>query len=78
MAAETPSNLYQFTVKDAEKKEVPLSFYEGKVLLIVNTASQCGFTPQYNELQDLYSKYQDQDFAVLAFPCNQFGSQEPG
>ncbi len=55
-----------------------LSKYKGKVLLVVNTASQCGFTPQYKGLQELYAKYKDRGFAVLAFPCDQFGHQEPG
>ena len=72
------SDLYGFSVKDASEKEVSLSNYEGKVLLIVNTASKCGFTPQYGELEELYKKYQSEGFEVLAFPCNQFGSQEPG
>jgi glutathione peroxidase len=56
----------------------PLADYQGKVLLIVNTASKCGFTPQYEELEQLYRDYKDRGFEVLAFPCNQFGAQEPG
>lgn len=71
-------NIYDFTVKDNMGEEVSLSEYKGKVLLVVNTASKCGFTPQYEELQKLYDKYKDKDFVVLAFPCNQFGGQEPG
>ena len=58
--------------------EVPLEQYRGKVLLIANTASQCGFTPQYDSLQKLYTRFQSRGFEVLAFPCNQFGKQEPG
>lgn len=70
--------LYDFIVKDAEGNQVPLKNYEGKVLLIVNTATGCGFTPQYEGLQDLYEKYQKQGFEILDFPCNQFGNQAPG
>ncbi|MCP5455312.1 MAG: glutathione peroxidase [Thermotogae bacterium] len=55
-----------------------MSDYEGKVILVVNTASKCGFTPQYDDLEKLYEKYKDQGFEILAFPCNQFGNQEPG
>ncbi|WP_066653575.1 MULTISPECIES: glutathione peroxidase [Sphingomonas] len=67
-----------FTVKDAGGAPVDLSAYAGQVLLIVNTASKCGFTPQYEGLEALYRKFKDRGFAVLAFPCNQFGAQEPG
>ncbi len=70
--------LYDFTVLDAEKNEVSLKDYAGKVLLIVNTATGCGFTPQYEGLQDLYEKYQDKGFEILDFPCNQFLNQAPG
>ena len=70
--------VYDFKVKDAEKNEVNLSEYKGKVLLIVNTATGCGFTPQYEGLQDLYEKYSAQGFEILDFPCNQFGHQAPG
>lgn len=71
-------NIYDFTVKDSKGNEVSLADYKGKVLLIVNTATACGFTPQYKDLQDLYLKYKDQGFEVLDFPCNQFGKQAPG
>jgi glutathione peroxidase len=66
------------TVKDATGASVNLSDYAGKVLLIVNTATGCGFTPQYRGLQDLYEKYRDKGFEILDFPCNQFGHQAPG
>ena len=71
-------NIYQFTVLDGAFDTVSLSDYQGKVLLVVNTATQCGFTPQYEELQQLYAKYHDSGFEVLDFPCNQFGEQAPG
>ncbi len=71
-------HIYDFTVKNRYEEEVPLSEYEGKVLLLVNTATQCGFTPQYDDLQDLYEKYSPEGFVILDFPCNQFGSQAPG
>jgi glutathione peroxidase len=71
-------NLYEINVNDAHETPVSLSEYAGKVLLIVNTATGCGFTPQYSGLQDLYEKYQDRDFEILDFPCNQFGNQAPG
>ncbi|OYY71257.1 glutathione peroxidase [Sphingomonas sp. 28-63-12] len=67
-----------FQVRGADGKPVDLSAYAGRVLLIVNTASKCGFTPQYQGLEDLHRRYGDQGFAVLGFPCNQFGAQEPG
>ncbi len=69
---------YDFSVKDIKGKAVPLSKYKGKTLLIVNTASACGFTPQYKGLQALHEQYKDRGLAVLGFPCNQFGGQEPG
>ena len=72
------SELYNISVKDIELNSVDLSNYKGKTLLIVNVASKCGFTPQYKDLQNLYEKYQDQNFEVLGFPCNQFGAQESG
>lgn len=71
-------NIYDFKVKNSSGEEVSLNDYKGKTLLIVNTASQCGFTPQYDELEALHEKYADKDFSVLGFPCNQFGGQEPG
>jgi glutathione peroxidase len=72
------ANIYQFSAKDTSGKTIELSTYEDKVMLIVNTASDCGFTPQYKGLQDLYAKHQSQGFEVLAFPCNQFKEQEKG
>lgn len=68
----------QLTLIDIDKKPVNLANYKGKVLLIVNVASKCGFTPQYEGLEKLYRKYKPQGFEILAFPCNQFGNQEPG
>ncbi len=70
--------IYDFKAKDISGEEVGLDEYQGKVLLIVNTASKCGFTPQYEDLQKLYDMYNDQGFEVLGFPCNQFMAQEPG
>ncbi len=72
------NNISDITVKDMNGKDVKLSEYKGKVLLIVNVASKCGFTPQYEGLEKIYNKYKDQGFEILAFPCNQFGGQEPG
>ena len=71
-------SIYDFTVLDAKKNEVSLAGYKGKVLLIVNTATGCGFTPQYEGLQKLYEKYNAQGFEILDVPCNQFGKQAPG
>lgn len=71
-------NVYDFTVKDAKGHDVSLSQYKGKVLLIVNTATGCGFTPQYKGLEQLYRKYKDEGLEILDFPCNQFGHQAPG
>lgn len=70
--------IYDFKVTDSEGNEVSLSDYKGKVLLIVNTATRCGFTPQYEELEALYKKYQAEGLEILDFPCNQFGGQAPG
>ena len=72
------SSVYDFTVKDDGGKDVSLAEYKGKVLLIVNTATRCGFTPQYKDLEPLYQKYHGQGFEILDFPCNQFGQQAPG
>ena len=69
---------YEYSVKDRKGKEVSLKEYANEVLLIVNTATKCGFTPQYEELEKLYEKYHAQGFEVLDFPCNQFGAQAPG
>ena len=71
-------SIYDFTVKDDAGKDVSLSDYKGKVLLIVNTATRCGFTPQYKELEALYEKYRSEGLEILDFPCNQFGQQAPG
>lgn len=70
--------IYSFSARDIDGSEVALANYAGQVLLIVNVASECGFTPQYAGLEALYRDYREQGFSVLAFPCNQFGSQEPG
>ena len=72
------NSVYDFTVKDDAGKDVSLAEYKGKVLLIVNTATRCGFTPQYKDLEPLYQKYHAQSFEILDFPCNQFGEQAPG
>ena len=71
------TKVYDFTVLDNEGNEVSLEKYTGKVLLIVNTATRCGFTKQYDGLEDLYKTYKDQGFEILDFPCNQFGNQAP-
>jgi glutathione peroxidase len=71
-------NLYDITVKDVGGNDVSLSEFAGKVLLIVNTATGCGFTPQYEALEALYEKFKDRGFEILDFPCNQFGHQAPG
>ena len=72
------TTLYDFTMRDLQGRDVPLADFRGQVLLIVNTASKCGFTPQYEGLEALYRDYRDRGFTVLGFPCNQFGEQEPG
>lgn len=71
-------SIYDYTSRLLNGAETSMSEYRDKVLLIVNTASKCGFTPQYAELQELYESYRDRGFFVLGFPCNQFGEQEPG
>ncbi len=76
--AKKKTSVLEFKVKDIDGKEVDLAKYKGSVLLIVNTASQCGYTPQYKDLESIYEKYKDQGFEVLAFPANEFGAQEPG
>lgn len=69
---------YDFKAVSLQKKEISMEEYRGKVVLIVNTASKCGFTPQYEGLENLYEKYQDNGLVILGFPCNQFANQEPG
>ena len=69
--------VYDFVVPGKKNTQKNLADYKGKVLLIVNTASRCGFTYQYNELEEIYEKFKDQDFEILDFPCNQFGQQAP-
>ena len=71
-------NIYDFKVRSAKGEDVSMADYKGKVLLIVNTATGCGFTPQYEGLQKLYDKYKDKGLEILDFPCNQFGHQAPG
>ena len=71
-------SVYDYSARTLDGKDVSLADYRGQVLLIVNTASKCGFTPQYEGLEALYKTYKDRGFTVLAFPCNQFGAQEPG
>ena len=71
-------NIYEFSCEDSSGQTIDLSDFKGKTLLIVNTASQCGFTPQYEGLEKLQNNYSSEVFSVLAFPCNQFGGQEPG
>lgn len=78
IAKENIMSIYDIKVKDIDGKEISLDKYKGKVLLIVNVASKCGFTGQYEDLENLYTKLKDKDFMILGFPSNQFGSQEPG
>ena len=77
-SAQAQKDIYGFTAKDANGQTVTMDQYKGQVILIVNTATECGFTPQYTELEALYEKYKAQGFVVLDFPCNQFGEQAPG
>jgi glutathione peroxidase len=72
------SNIYDFTLPSIDGKPMPLAAFKGKVILLVNVASRCGFTPQYTALQSLYEKYKDQGFVIVGFPANNFGGQEPG
>jgi glutathione peroxidase len=78
MSEPAAKSVYEFSMKDINGKDVKLADYKGKVLLLVNTASQCGYTPQYKGLQMTYQKYQAQGFTVLGFPANNYGGQEPG
>jgi glutathione peroxidase len=75
---DNPKSIHSLKVKTLEGKEYNLADLKGKKVLIVNTASECGFTPQYKDLQELYMKYKDKNFVVIGFPCNDFGGQEPG
>ncbi len=75
---EPQDNIYQFSVLDGNGDSVSLAQYRGKVLLVVNTATQCGYTPQYTQLEEWYETYQERGFVILDFPCNQFGGQAPG
>jgi len=75
---EETDNIYQFKVLDGNGDSVSLADYEGQVMLVVNTATQCGYTTQYTDLQRIYETYQDSGFVILDFPCNQFGGQAPG
>jgi glutathione peroxidase len=70
--------IYEYNVRNIRGENIPLDQYKGKVVIVVNTASKCGFTPQYDGLQKLYEKYREQGLVILGFPCNQFGEQEPG
>lgn len=72
------NTFYQFNAKSLQGQEISMSDFKGKNILVVNTASKCGLTPQFEGLEDLYKKYKDKDFVILGFPCNQFANQEPG
>jgi glutathione peroxidase len=72
------NHFYQFTAKSLQGREISMESYKGKTILVVNTASECGFTPQYEGLENLYEKYSEKGLVILGFPCNQFGGQEPG
>jgi glutathione peroxidase len=72
------ANIYTFTLNSIDGKPAPLADYKGKVVLVVNVASQCGYTPQYSALESIFEKYKDQGFVILGFPANNFGAQEPG
>ncbi len=71
-------NFFEFKVKNANGSEFDMSAYKGKVVLVINVASKCGFTPQYKGLEEIYREFKDKDFVAVGFPCNQFGFQEPG
>ena len=78
LSVRAADSVYSVPLKDIDGKDTSLKPYQGKVMLVVNVASKCGYTPQYKELEAVYEKYKDQGFVVLGFPCNQFGRQEPG
>ena len=78
MIATAQKSIYDFAVKDQSGKEIKMSEFRGKTILIVNTATQCGFTPQYEGMEQMYEKFKDDGFVILDFPCNQFGEQAPG
>src|ERR1700741_884410 len=73
-----PQSIHQFKVKTLEGKEFDLASLKGKKIMVVNTSSECGYTPQYKDLEALYQKYKDKNFTIIGFPCNDFGGQEPG
>lgn len=74
----TPTSIHQFKAKSIEGAEIDFSTFKGKKLLIVNTASKCGFTPQFKDLEELFQKYKEKNFVIIGFPCNQFSEQDPG
>lgn len=78
MSASAGTGLYDFTLNSIDGKPTPLANYKGKVIMIVNVASQCGYTPQYSALESIYEKYKDKGFVIIGFPANNFGAQEPG
>ena len=78
MSTPSPTTIYDFSAKSISGTDIPLSDFKGRVMLIVNTASKCGFTPQFGGLEELHKTYAGKGLAVLGFPCNQFGSQDPG
>src|SRR5579871_5518456 len=77
-APDSGKSIYDYTLKSIDGQPTPLKSYKGKVVLLVNVASRCGFTPQYTALESIYEKYKDQGFVITGFPANNFGSQEPG